>query len=158
MAVILLGFVLMNVAANRNSLEGHVHELVHRYRGPLDFVIPYIRENVKSPGDLVIATNYEESSYMYYLDARVTVGYVGNNLEEDSRIIPDAIVYRKEWGNFRPVFNSFLSQRPYRRITFPVTDSPVNNIPELNWVPPYIHQFRTADTTERAEMVTLFLL
>jgi hypothetical protein len=158
LAATLAGFVLMNIVTNRDVLEGHMHELVHQYRGPLDFIIPHIKENIKDHKDLVIATNYEEASFMYYLDAKVIVGYAGNNLEEDSRMLPDAIVYRKEWGNFRGVFESFLSQRPYRRIAFPVADSPVNNIPELNWFPPYTHQFRTQNAPAGTDRATLFLL
>ena len=50
---------------------------------------------------------------MYYLNATVTVGYVGNNLEQDSLIIPDVIVYRKAWGNFGTLFSIFLALGRY---------------------------------------------
>jgi hypothetical protein len=82
---------------------------------------------------------------MYYLDSKVTVGFVGNNLQEDMLTVPDIIVYRKWWGNFRLIFDEFLVRYPYDRIEFPVFDNPVNSIPELNLQPSpvFLHHFGT---------------
>ncbi len=125
------------------------------------FKIFYIAEEIAELNivteNLVIATNYEETSFMYYLNAKVTIGFVGNNLEQDSRTIPDVIVYRKAWGNFGAIFNGFLTRHRYEEITFPVRDYPVNNIPELNWSPPFMHRFKTEEYGDEAERVDLFV-
>lgn len=157
LVVIVAGLIFFNVAQNSNYLKGHLYEMFHQYHGPLDYVIPYIKENYPNPENLVIATNYEETSFMYYLNAKVTVGYVGNNLEEDTRVVPDIIVYRKLWWRFEDIFRNFLAQRAYGRISFPVLDYTVNNIPELNFLPHIQHQFRTLQTSKEEDKVDMFV-
>ena len=148
LVVIVTGFIVVNMYGNANYLKGHLYEISNQYQGPLDYVIPFIKENYPNPENLVIATNYEETSFMYYLGSRVIVGYVGNNLE-DARTQPDIIVYRKLWANFQEVFRDFVARQAYERISFPVMDYAVNNLPELNWKPPIHHRFRTPQTSER---------
>jgi hypothetical protein len=155
--IIVAGFIMFNISNNLNNLKGHLYEVSHQYRGPLDHVIPFIKERYTNTSDLVIATNYEETSFMYYLDAKVTVGYVGNNLEEDIRTRPDIIVYRKLWQNFRGIFTNFILHNAYERITFPVFDISVNNIPELNWRPPFNHRFQTVESSEEGEKVVMYI-
>ncbi|HWR59467.1 MAG TPA: hypothetical protein VN328_11330, partial [Thermodesulfovibrionales bacterium] len=157
LGVVVVGFIMFNIAQNSNYLKGHLYETSNQYKGPLDYVIPYIRENYPNPENLVIATNYEETSFMYYLGSRVIVGYVGYNLEEDSRMQPDIIVYRKLWLNFEDVFRDFLARQSYERISFPVLDYSVNNTPELNWRPPIHHRFRTLHTSKEEEKVDIFI-
>ncbi len=157
LVVIVAGFIMFNISNNANNLKGHLYEVSHQYRGPLDHVIPFIKERYANTSDLVIATNYEETSFMYYLNARVTVGYVGNNLEEDVRARPDIIVYRKLWQNFGQVFTNFMKQYEYERISFPVMDYSVNNIPELNWRPPFHHRFRTLESSDEREKVDIYI-
>jgi hypothetical protein len=152
------GFMIANIANNREYLQGHVYELSHPYQGPLDYLIPFIKKNFANTKNLVIATNYEETSFMYYLDAKVTVGFVGNNLDQDARIQPDIIVFRKGWDNHSEIFNEFLKNRPYERISFPVFDYAVNNIPELNFSPSLEHQFRTLNVEDEREKVDMYVL
>ena len=54
-------------AVRMPELCGRIAELREPYRGPLDHVIPYLVERYPNPADLVIATNYEEFSFMFYL-------------------------------------------------------------------------------------------
>jgi hypothetical protein len=154
--IIFMGFFVFNISTNEDNIEGHVYELSHQYKGPLDYVIPFIKENFTRTDSLVIATNYEETSFMYYLDAKVIVGFVGNNLEEDSRLIPDVIAFRKAWPNFRELFSAFLERAQYKRISFPGIDYPTNNIPELNWSPPFVHRFRTVETENEILKVEIY--
>ena len=156
-AVMFIIGILVNVSNNWSSLRGHVFELTHRYQGPLDYVIPFIQGRFGKTDDLVIATNYEETSYMYYLNARVTVGYVGNNIEEDSLIQPDIMVYRGWWRNFRPFFEDFMQRHPYERISFPVPNHPVNNIPELHHPVPLRHQFQTLECGDEMIKAAVFI-
>jgi hypothetical protein len=152
-----MGFVFFNISQNMTCLEGHIYELSHPFKGPLDYVIPAIRNNYANTERLVIATNYEETSFMYYLNAKVIVGFVGNNLEQDSLVIPDVIVYRKTWGNLGELFSAFFAAGRYRRMEFPAVDYPINNLPELNWSPPWVHRFRTEETGDKSAQVDIYL-
>jgi uncharacterized membrane protein YuzA (DUF378 family) len=148
---IFTGFVLYNLSTNVENIRGHIYELTHQYKGPLDYVIPYIKEKYATPDKLVIATNYEETSLMYYLDAKVTYGYVLNNFAQDQLLVPDIIIFREGWPESPQPFVFYLNSFPYTRITFPVINSPVNNIPELNCQ--IKHRFRTEEpVNERAKM------
>jgi hypothetical protein len=57
------------------ELRGRFEELREPYRGPLDHVIPYLAERHPNPADLVIATNYEDFAYMFYLRATTVLGF-----------------------------------------------------------------------------------
>ena len=115
-------------------IKGHFYELFHRYRGSLDFAIPYIKSTYKNTERLIIATNYEEPAYMYYLGSKTIIGFVGNNLKEDIKLQPDIIIPRKGRLQGRErLFDSLLQKGHYRKISFPVFDYyPVNNIPEID--------------------------
>ena len=128
-------FVLsLNVSDRIDHMQGHLYELFHQYKGPLDFAIPFIKAHYKSTENLVIATNYEELVYMYYLGSKVTIGFAGNNVDEDAKIQPDIIIFRKARNPaYRAVFNRFLYMDRYEKISFPVLDYFVNNIPELRY-------------------------
>ena len=115
-----------------NIWLGRIYELFHHYEGPMDYVIPYLAENYRDPTSLVIATNYEEGVYMYYLGSKVTVGFVGNNLEEDSKVQPDINLI---------LLNELMSRDHYREVTFPIYDYQFNNIAELSL--PIAHLFKT---------------
>jgi hypothetical protein len=156
--IVFAGFVLTNIVRNFQHLKGHVYELSHQYKGPLDYLIPFIKETYGDTDQLVIATNYEETSFMYYLKSKVIVGYVGNNLDEDVQAIPDIIVLRKGWGNLhRWVFVDFLRRYRYRRASFPVLDYKVNNIPELNISELVEHQFRTLIARDEKMRTDIYL-
>jgi len=156
--VMFAGFVFLNIQSNIGNIEGHVYELTHQYKGPLDYVIPFIRDRYKNTEKLVIATNYEETSFMYYLDAKVIIGFAGNNLEADSRERPDIIVYREGWDDFLEQIIRFKMEYQYDRMIFPIAKSLVNNIPELNWTPPFNHRFRTEETEDQESEMGILLL
>lgn len=138
-----------------NVLGGHVYELGHTYRGPLDYLIYYIKDNFKNSEKLVIATNYEEYVYMYYLGSKVTVGYVGNNLQADAQIVPDMIIPRLGRPNNLALLNSLLQKNRYRKVTFPVYDYLYNNIPALSL--PDSHLFKTKLADNEQEKLTLYI-
>jgi len=154
---VLICFLLVPALLNKEGhIRGYIYELTHRYRGPLDFIIPYIKDEYKDPGRLVIATNYEEGAYMYYLDSKVIVGYGGGNLREDAKMSPDVIVIRREWPNARsPVFRSFFRKARYGRTVFPVSGYWVNNIPQTaGWIR---HQYRTRMTDNKEEQLEIYI-
>jgi hypothetical protein len=151
LVIIFIGFVFFNISRNYEYIKGHLYEMTHQYKGPLDYVIPYIKERYPDTKGLVIATNYEETSFMYYLGSKVTIGFVGNNMEQDSQIVPDIIFFRKWHPKFSSVFKNFFTQREYELISFPVADYPVNNIAELNWAPPVHHLFETVWASHEME-------
>ncbi|MDD5355958.1 MAG: hypothetical protein PHY56_05450 [Candidatus Omnitrophica bacterium] len=130
-------------------VKNHIYEIFHRYQGPLDFVIPYIRTNYKNPEELVIATNYEEYSYMYYLGSKTTIGHEDNNLEEDLMLQPDIVIFRKSYPQDIQIFNDFLQKERYARVSFPCFDYPVNNIPESNvQLPPHLYKTKIAENED----------
>jgi hypothetical protein len=157
--IVFAGLVLANIGKNVEHLKGHVYELFHQYKGPLDHLIPFIKETYGDTDELVIATNYEETAFMYYLNSKVIIGYVGNNLEEDVQMVPDIVIFRKGWGNLnRKLFLGFLGKHRYQRVSFPVFDYKVNNIPELNFPQSGLeHQFRTLYTGDERMKTDIYL-
>lgn len=141
-------FAIVGVSRSRESWSGHLAELNTPYKGPLDYAIPFIASKTNRPDTLTIATNYEETSFMYYLGAKTVVGFVGNNLPADSTARPDFVMYRRAWGNYPNVFNGFLQRGNFRVEKFPVADLPVNNIPEVNFRPPFNHYYKTVSAEE----------
>lgn len=139
------------------QLKGHVYEMTHQYKGPLDYTIPYIKENFPHADTLIIAANYEEYAYMYYLKSKVLIGFGGNNLKEELAITPDIIAYRKFWPRFYNVFNNYFQTAAYEPVMFPVADGLVNNIPELNLVPALNHKFKTVHTENPQEATYLYI-
>lgn len=135
-------------------IGGYVYQLAHQYRGPLDYVIPWIKENVRDPERLIVATNYEECAYMYYLGCGVTIGNMGKNLDEDLRYRPDILVERKAYGWTRDVFRQLLQQGDYVKVSFPVCDYPVNNIPDPYF---YGHLFRTMYPRSEREQMEIYV-
>ncbi len=149
--------VITFIAASTEDISGHVYELTHPYKGPLDYTIPYLKEKYPSSDTLVIAANYEETSYMYYLKSKVIIGFTGNNLSADSIIVPHVIAYRKTWGNYGSIFNKYLKVAPFDAQKFPVKDIPVNNIPELNFKPAFNHHFRMQLPDSDIDQTYLFI-
>ncbi len=146
-------------AGNSSDISGHIYEMTNQYKGPLDYTIPYIKANYPNTENLIIATNYEETSFMYYLKSKVVVGFVGNNLPEDTLAQPDIISYRLSLGSFfDKVFNGYLNKAAYRRVSFPVKDIPLNNIPELNFDRTvFNHYFKTAVPENDGKQVSLLI-
>lgn len=155
--IIFAGFILTNISRNTEQLKGHIYELSHQYKGPLDYLIPFIKETYRDTDNLVIATNYEETSFMYYLNSKIIIGFVGNNLAQDILEVPDIIIYRKGWGNFKDIFLSFVLKQRYQRISFPVFDNQVNNIPETNSLFVIPHRFNTSHTEDESMKVDIYL-
>jgi len=138
-----LGFI-GSIAVRAPDFAGRLQELRVPYRGPLDFVIPYLAETHPEPSALVIATNYEETAFMYYLGSQVTVGFYGAELERDLRIQPDVIVPRP-WPEQIEVLKELSQRAAYRAREFPVTNLWWNNVPSLapRGARRAAHRFRT---------------
>lgn len=133
--------IAIPIVLSAKSIAGHGREIVTPYMGTVDYVVHYIREQYVDPTKLVIATNYEEHAYMYYLGSRVTIGQTLNNLPEDLAYQPDIIIPRQLWKFAAyPYFDTFRKSASYREVTFPIADFFVNNIPELRH-PRFYHQF-----------------
>jgi hypothetical protein len=139
------------------QLKNHIYEMSHQYKGPLDYTIPYIKENFPRTDTLIIAANYGEYAYMYYLNSKVLIGFAGTNIAEEIKLTPDIIAYRKYWPRFHSVFNSYSQRAPYEPVMFPVFDGLVNNIPELNLMPALNHKFKTVLTENPQEATYLYI-
>jgi hypothetical protein len=125
------------------ELRGRWTELLEPYRGPLDHVIPYLAERYPDPAELVIATNYEDFSYMFYLRAKTTFGFYAP-LEvriHDLETAPDVIIPRPWMANLRAL-QHLAAQGEYVPHEFPVANVLVNNLPELSHNPSgAVHRF-----------------
>lgn len=152
--VLLSIFIIFNICLvpKVSSLKGHIYEIGHQYKGPLDFVIPYIKANYEKPEKLIIATNYEEFAYMYYLGSRTIFGWQGMNLKEDMKLSPDIIIPRK-----RPSAVGTFDTKNYKKITFPVCDLWYNNIPELNLPRTRSHLYSTKLANNDRERLSIFI-
>ena len=154
-SLVLLTIFAVNAVNKIPYIKGHLFEITHQYKGVLDYTIPFIQQNFKNPEDLIIATNYEEFAYMYYLGSKVTIGHVYNNLEDDLKYTPDIVSYRASWGDDPHVFQTIMQNATYKTITFPVYDYWVNNIPELDFT--IKHLFRTKYASNDPEMARLYV-
>ena len=145
-----------NLQLRTPELRGRVAELREPYRGPLDHVIPYLAQRYPRPEDLVIATNYEEFSYMFYLRATTVLGYYAPERERDLGLVPDVIIPRPWPMNLRAL--EWLSdQQPYEYHSFPVANVGVNNLPELSQLNQslLVHRFRSPQPGVDGEMLVI---
>ncbi len=126
------------------EFRGRLYEIRHQYRGPLDYVIPYLKEGYPNTENLVIATNYEDPAYMYYLGSHVIVGYYGADLERELKLQPDIIVPRR-WPQQFWALQTLAARADYRKTVFPVESLMTNSFPGLSPRSPggLVHQFRT---------------
>ncbi len=155
----LLAITTGTVGLRSADLRGRLDELTQPYRGVLDFVIPYLRDQYPHPEDLVIATNYSAHSYMYYLGSHVIVGLSLNNIANDRLLDPDVVIPRRRWPKSLDEVMRLMRDRRWRRVSFPVTDTEFNNIPALSRTPwlPDRHRFRTPTSTDPNEQLGIFL-
>jgi hypothetical protein len=152
--------VAASSGARVEALRGRVAEISTPVRGPLDFAIERIRERTPDPSELVIATNYANHPFMYYLGSHVIVGTNLNNIVAERRLRPDVVVPRRRWPRGRSELQGFLARGGYRREQLPVRDLHFNSIPALTRSSsiPDVHRFETAEPTERAPALEIFWL
>jgi hypothetical protein len=142
-----------------DEARGRLAELGTPYRGPLDYVIPHLEARYAHPEELVIATNYEEYAFMYYLGSHVIIGLSLNNLARDRQLDPDVVVPRRRWPHSLQELGPFLRRGGYEEQRFPVRDLHFNNIPALSrsrFIPDP-HRFHTAQTDDPDEQLVIYL-
>jgi hypothetical protein len=113
-----------------------------------------------TPKGLVVATNYEECVYMYYLGCRTILGGRANNVDQDMKMDPDVIVRRKAVNscNTQDLLKIFYDKQRYEKISFPVADYFFNNIPELeSQAHQCRHLFYTPHTEEKDERLDIYI-
>ena len=135
--LIFLGFQVFQY----NYIKGHVIEMTKQYKGVLDYTIPWIMNNYENTEALVVAANYEECAYMYYLNSKVTYGFTGNNLTQDTLIEPDIVAYRPVWDGLSCMTKNHLNKfNQYEKISFDISDYSFNNNPEFKNVVPHLFE------------------
>jgi hypothetical protein len=140
------------------SVRGRLAELSTPYRGPLDHVIPRLLEDHPRPEDLVIATNYEEYAFMYYLGSHVIVGLSLNNLANERQLEPDLVIPRRRYPRSLMELRPFLRRAEWEEERFPVRDLHQNNIPALSrsrFVPDP-HHFTTVATDDPEQQTLIY--
>ncbi|HBG47790.1 MAG TPA: hypothetical protein DDW94_12500 [Deltaproteobacteria bacterium] len=150
--------LFINGLNKMKDLSGHIYELTHQYSGPVDAIVSYVKENYENTEGLVIATNYEEASLMYYLGSKVVVGYRFNTIREDMKEVPDVIIHRRSWAGFPYVdaFNYFMQKAEYEKVALQVRDHPVNNIPDLHYEG-IRHLYRTPIAATESERLKVYV-
>jgi hypothetical protein len=141
------------------ELRGRLAEIRTPYRGPLDFAIPHLLAAFPRPAELVVATNYEEQAFMYYLGARTIVGTTLNNLLADRELEPDVVLPRRRWPRSLRELAPFLRRGEWEEVRFPVRDVHFNNVPALSksrFVPDP-HRFATPATDDPEEQLVVYL-
>lgn len=154
-ALLTIGFIVNMQGSRITHVKEYIYQITHPLKGPLDFIIPYIRDNYRNPENIIVATNYEELCYVYYLNCKVILGGVNKNYEEDMKLQPDIIVYRKAWGQNSVPYVQLRQRARYKRVAFPVYDSNANNVAEMD--PPINHQFRTRWTEKDKQKSDIFI-
>ena len=141
------------------ELGGRLRELATPNLGPLDFAIPFLRERYAEPEALVIATNYEEYAFMYYLDSQVIIGLALNNLSRDQRMQPDVVLPRRRWPRSLDALRPLLAGGDWEEARLPVRDTHHNNVPALSRTPfmPDPHRFATPATEDPDQQLLLYL-
>jgi hypothetical protein len=140
------------------ELRGRVAELRTPVRGPLDFVIPHLLASTPRPQQLVVATNYEEQVFMYYLGAHTIVGTTLNNLLADRELVPDVVVPRRRWPRSLRELVPFLRRGEWEKLRFPVRDVHFNQVPALSrsrFVPDP-HHFETPATDDPEAQLVIY--
>lgn len=140
------------------ALEGRLAELRDPARGPLDFIIPYLAERYAAPEQLVIATNYEEYAYMYYLGSHVIVGLSLNNLANERDLEPDVVVPRRRWPRSLVELGPYLRRGAWSEERLPVADVHHNNVPSLSVsrFMPAPHRFATPASDDPDEQIVVY--
>ena len=146
---------VLNSVLKIDQIRQRFYEMTHKYQGPMDFVIPYIKDKFPASGQLTIATNYEEPVYIYYLGAKVVVGYHQINQKEVEVVTPDIIIKRKGRPNNLSILNSMLQGANYKKVSFPFYDYQYNNIPELSL--PLPHLFKTKLAKNENEKLEIYI-
>ena len=115
-------------------------------------VITYNLSEYDHPENLVIATNYEEEVFMYYLNSRVIVGFAGVNIQKDLEELPDLVLPRKRTyqKKYLKEIYSFLEKGDYEKRRFNIIDNQFNNIPELVYTDPHLFQTTIATSLNDA--------
>jgi hypothetical protein len=141
------------------ALAGRAGELGEPARGPIDFAVPYLAEHFAQTEDLVIATNYEEYAFMYYLDSHVIVGLSLNNLRRDRERTPDVVIPRRRWPRSLQELAPFVRAGEWEQVRLPVADVHYNNIPALSpsRFIPAPHHFATPATDDPDEQLVIYL-
>jgi hypothetical protein len=154
----LVGILAASRFSDAANLRGRLHELRVPYRGPLDFAIPWLREQYPHPEDLVIATNYEEYAFMYYLGSHAIIGLSLNNLARDSQLEPDVVIPRRRWPRSFAKLRPLLARGEWEEVRLPVRDVHHNNVPALSRSRflPDPHRFETPATDDPAEQLVLY--
>lgn len=155
---LLVALVAATLWLRRDELEGRIAEITVPVQGPLDFVVPYLKQRYPDTTALVIATNYEAHPLMYYLGSHVIVGTSLNNIVADRRLEPDVVFPRRWWKRGMAELIAYLDRGNYQLYRLPTPDLPYNENPALSpspWIPD-VHRFRTAEVERPAQQLEIY--
>jgi len=107
-------------------LRSHFIQLFKASWGPREYIISYLKKQNNNK-EIMIATNFEEMPYIYYLNAQV---FTPQNLDKNQSFsflqAPTAIIPRKQFVSSFFLMNFYkesLEANYYRKIVLPVVDA-----------------------------------
>gem|GEM_PF-3120988 len=124
-AFLLAGFILL-LPAKLPLLHTHFAALFKPTWGPREYLVSYLQRQAKDR-EMLIATNFEEMPYIYYLNAQVlTPEKLDKNRSVDFSQAPTTIIPRKQFTSsflLMHFYKKDLEANYYRKIVLPVTDA-----------------------------------
>ena len=136
-----------------DTISGYIYQLTHRYIGPMDKIVLYVKDNYSNTKNLTIDTEIEQPVLMYYLNAKVLC----DDIEKCFTEPPDLIIPRRALLSdpFVARANKSFSEAKYERVLLPILDYPSNNIPEFSLA--LRHLFKSPFTDNDVEKINLFV-
>jgi hypothetical protein len=134
-----LGVVALALIVAISPFRHFVDELTHRYRGPIEGIVEFLRLHAKD-GD-VVAVTYEDLPIKFYTDLRVVGGLTGEDLTPALHakwvIIRGNIISEKDYA-VANYLRTHLRGDDYRAVPLDCPD-----IPFQNRETPDAHLYRT---------------
>jgi hypothetical protein len=144
---------ILNVLFLYDILKGRIFELTHKYYGPMDSIVGYVKDNYENPRDLVIFTNIEQPVLIYYLESGVLCDEITDCHNKSADIIIPRQGYLQK--DFVGKIETLLKDNEYETVKLPILDYPSNNIPEFSLG--LRHLFKTPATDNDKEKVLMFV-
>ena len=113
------------------ELAGRWRSFGQTYQGPLDDAIRFVGALPSQRRPLVVATNYEDHAFMFYLGARAVLGFYAPDRAADAAVDPDVIVIRP-WGQNTKALAQQALRGEFETHERPVANLKANNVPSLS--------------------------
>lgn len=122
---------LFSLHARTPDLAGRWSGMGERYRGPLDVAVRFVADLPPQERPLVVSTNYEDHSFMFYLGAKAVLGFYAPDRVGDRAVLPDVIIPRP-WAKNQKALIDQARRASFEAHELPVANLKANNVPSLS--------------------------